>query len=179
MATGQVTNTMRRKTMDQPRMKNPALVVPGALEALQALGHVTQGGGVPHETLAMVTLRASQINGCSVCVDIHTRELEALGTSAERIHLVAAWRDAPYFSDEERAALALAEAATRLSDRPDPVPDEVWDEAARHYDEVQLAALVVAIATINAFNRINAATRQPAGAYVAAIVEAGLAAKAS
>ena len=82
-------------------------------------------------------------------------------------------------SDEERAALALAEAATRLSDRPDPVPDEVWDEAARHYDEVQLAALVVAIATINAFNRINAATRQPAGAYVAAIVEAGLAAKAS
>ena len=90
--------------MDQPRMENPALVVPGALEALQALGHVTQGGGVPHETLAMVTLRASQINGCSVCVDIHTRELEAFGTSAERIHLVAAWRDAPYFSDSTSEA---------------------------------------------------------------------------
>ena len=120
----------------------------------------------------MVTLRASQINGCSVCVDIHTRELEQIGESNERIHLVAAWREAPYFSDAERAALALTEAATRLADRPDPVPDDVWDEAARHYTEPQLAALVVAIAAINAFNRVNAATRQITGDYVARIVEA-------
>ena len=81
----------------------------------------------------MMELRASQINGCSGCLDIHSRALEHLGESSECIHLVAAWREAPYFSDAERAALALAEAATRLSDRPDPVPDEVWDEAARHY----------------------------------------------
>jgi len=107
-----------------------------------------------------------------VCVDIHTRELEHIGESSERIHLVAAWREAPYFSDPERAALALTEAATRLADRPDPVPDEVWDQAARHYTEPQLAALVVAIATINAFNRVNAATRQITGDYVGRIVEA-------
>jgi alkylhydroperoxidase family enzyme len=94
-----------------------------------------------------------------------------VGESSERIHLVAAWREAPYFSDAERAALALAEAATRLADRPDPVPDEIWDEAARHYTEAQLAALVVAIAVINAYNRVNAATRQITGDYVARIVE--------
>ena len=114
----------------------------------------------------MVELRASQINGCSVCVDIHSRELEHAGESRERIHMVAAWREAPYFSDAERAALALTEAATRLADRSDPVPDEVWDEAARHYDEPQLAALVVAIAGINAFNRLNATTRQITGDWV-------------
>ncbi len=159
--------------MSHARIQNPVLVVPGALEALQRLGHSARVAGVPEVTLAMVTLRASQINGCSVCVDIHTRELEALGVNGERIHLVAAWRDAPYFSDAERAALALAEAATRLSDRADPVPDGVWEEAARHYDEAQLAALVIAIATINAFNRVNVSTRQPTGAHVARIVEAG------
>jgi AhpD family alkylhydroperoxidase len=120
----------------------------------------------------MVTLRASQINGCSVCVDLHTRELELMVESSERIHLVAAWREAPYLGDAERAALALTEAATRLADRPDPVSDEVWDEAARHYTEPQLAALVVAIAAINAFNRVNAATRQVTGDYVARIAEA-------
>ncbi len=119
----------------------------------------------------MVHLRASQINGCSVCVDIHSRELEHAGESSERIHTVAAWRETPYFSDAERAALALTEAATRLADRPDPVPDEVWDEAARHYNEPQLAALVVAIAAINAFNRLNATTRQISGEWVARIVQ--------
>jgi AhpD family alkylhydroperoxidase len=133
---------------------------------------------LPRSTQELVALRASQINGCSVCVDIHTRELEHMGESAERIHLVAAWREAPYFSDAERAALALSEAATRLADRSDPVPDEVWDEAARHYDESQLAGLVVAIATINAFNRVNATTRQITGDYVARIVEASAAAAA-
>jgi AhpD family alkylhydroperoxidase len=157
--------------MTKARIQNPALAVPGALDAFQQLGGLTKHAGVSEATLAMVTLRASQINGCSVCVDIHTRELEHMGESGERIHLVAAWREAPYFSDAERAALALAEAATRLADRPDPVSDEVWDEAARHYDESQLAALVVAIATINAFNRVNAATRQISGEWVARIVE--------
>src|ERR1035438_9131779 len=111
------------------------------------------------------------MNGCSVCLDIHSRELKAAGEPDERIFTVGAWREAPYFSDAERAALALTEAATRLADRPDPVPDEVSDEAARHYSEPQLAALVVAIATINAFNRVNATTRQITGDYVARIVE--------
>jgi AhpD family alkylhydroperoxidase len=164
--------------MTQARIENPALTVPGALDALQQLGACTKQAGLPEATLAMVTLRASQINSCSVCVDMHTRELELLDESSERIHLVAAWREAPYFSDAERAALALTEAATRLADRPDPVPDEVWEQAARHFTESQLAALVVAIATINAFNRINAATQQITGAHVARIVEAAAAAAA-
>jgi AhpD family alkylhydroperoxidase len=158
--------------MTKARIKNPALTVPGALDAFQRLGASAKNAGIPQATLAMVTLRASQINGCSVCVDIHTRELEHMGERNERIHLVAAWREAPYFSDAERAALALTEAATRLADRPNPVSDEIWEEAARHYTEPQLAALMVAIATINAFNRVNAATRQITGDYVAGIVEA-------
>ncbi len=108
-------------------------------------------------------LRASQINGCSVCVDMHARELKKAGETDERLFAVAAWRDAPYFTDAERAALALTEAVTRLSDRADPVPDEIWDEAARHYDEPALAALVLAIATINVWNRLNVTTRQVAG----------------
>jgi AhpD family alkylhydroperoxidase len=156
----------------QARIKNPAMSVPGALEALQKLGASASTAGIPETTLYMVHLRASQINGCSVCVDIHSRELEHAGESSERIHTVAAWRETPYFNDAERAALALTEAATRLADRPDPVPDEVWDEAARHFSEPQLAALVVAIAAINAFNRLNATTRQITGEWVAHIVEA-------
>jgi AhpD family alkylhydroperoxidase len=159
--------------MTQPRIQNPALTVPGALDALQQLAGSATHAGIPEATLAMVTLRASQINGCSVCVDIHTRELEHMGESSERIHLVAAWREAPYFSNAERAALALTEAITRVADRPDAVPDEIWDAAAGHYSEQQLAALVVAIAAINAFNRIHAATRQITGHFVAGIVKAG------
>jgi len=150
----------------QARIENPALSVPGALEALQALGASAANAGIPETTLYMTQLRASQINGCSICVDIHSRELEHAGESAERIHTVAVWRETPYFSDAERAALALTEAATRLADRPDPVTDDIWDEAARHYSEPQLAALVVAIATINAFNRLNATTRQITGEWV-------------
>jgi AhpD family alkylhydroperoxidase len=155
----------------QARIKNPALSVPGALEALQQLGMSAATAGIPENTLYLMHLRASQINGCSVCVDIHSRELEHAGESSERIHTLAAWRETPYFTDAERAALALTEAATRLADRPDPVPDEVWDEAARHYTEDQLAALVIAIASINAFNRVNAATRQMTGRWVAQVVE--------
>jgi AhpD family alkylhydroperoxidase len=155
----------------QARIENPALSVPGALEALQQLGASATTAGIPETTLYMVHLRASQINGCSVCVDIHARELVHAGESSERIHTVAVWRETPYFSDAERAALALTEAATRLADRPDPVPEEIWDEAARHYSEPQLAALVVAIATINAFNRLNAATRQITGEWVDRIAQ--------
>lgn len=157
--------------MTKARIQNPALIVPGALDALQQLSASAKHAEIPEATLAMVTLRASQINGCSVCVDIHTRELEHIGESSERIHLVAAWREAPYFSDAERAALSLTESVTRLADQPDPVPDDVWNQAARHYTEPQLAALVVAIAAINAFNRLNAATRQMTGPFVARIVE--------
>jgi len=121
---------------------------------------------VPETTAMLVVLRASQINGCSVCVDMHSRELKAAGEPDERIFTVAAWREAPYFTDAERAALALAEAATRVADQPDPVPDQVWEAAARHFDQAQLSALVISIATINAWNRINATTRQISGNWI-------------
>jgi AhpD family alkylhydroperoxidase len=147
----------------EPRIDSPAESIPGAMQALLKLGSATKHAGVPATTHYLLQLRASQINGCSVCVDMHSRELKAAGEPDERVNLVATWREAPYFTDAERAALALTEAATRLADRPEPVPDEVWDEAARHYDEAQLAALVLSIATINTWNRINAATRQITG----------------
>ena len=160
-----------------PRIENPAVSVPGALPALQGLAGVLRQSTVPETTLALVELRASQINGCSICVDMHSHELVLAGEPAHRIHAVAAWREAPYFTDAERAALALTEAATRIADRPDAVSDEIWDEAARHYDEAQLAALVIAIAVINAFNRINAATRQLTGEWSRRFVEQSLQAR--
>lgn len=154
----------------EARIDNPALAVPGAMEGLQKLAAATEGSGVPASTRYLVALRASQINGCSVCIDIHSRELREVGEGEARLHTVAAWRETPYFTDAERAALALTEAATRLADAPEGVPDEVWEEAARHYDEPQLAALVLSIASINAWNRINAATRQISGEWVAQLV---------
>jgi AhpD family alkylhydroperoxidase len=153
------------------RIDNPALTVPGALQALQALGNAVRQSDIPETTLYLVELRASQINGCSICVDMHSHELKLAGEPDHRIHALAAWRETPYFTEAERAALALTEAATRLADRPDPVPDDVWTDAARHYDEAQLAALVIAIATINAFNRINATTRQVTGDWARRFVE--------
>jgi AhpD family alkylhydroperoxidase len=150
----------------QARIENPALTVAGASQALQRLSIAAKDGGVPETTHHLIHVRASQINGCSVCLDLHTREMRAAGEPDERIFNVAAWREAPYFSDAERAALALTEAATRLADRANPVTDEVWEEAARHYDEPALAALVLSIASINAWNRINAATRQSTGEWV-------------
>lgn len=151
----------------EPRIQNPAMTLTSVMPALQKLSAAAAHGDVPTSTHKLIELRASQINGCSVCVDMHSRELRAAGESDERILTVAAWRETPYFTEAERAALALAEAVTRLADRPDGVPDEVWEQAARHYDEQQLAALVVSIATINAWNRINAATRQITGEWVA------------
>jgi AhpD family alkylhydroperoxidase len=156
----------------ESRMKNPALTVPGAMDALQALGKAVEKGGVSRATLELVNLRASQINGCAVCLDIHSRALKKLGEKDERIFAVAAWREAPYYSDAERAALALAEATTRVSDRADPVPDGIWNEARRHYTEPELASLVLAIAAINLWNRINAATRQIGGDWTGQVVQA-------
>jgi AhpD family alkylhydroperoxidase len=144
-------------------MKNPVMLFPEAMQALLTLG--AERGGLAAGTTNLVHLRASQINGCGVCVEGHARMMKKGGESDERIFAVAAWHDAPYFNDAERAALALTEAVTRLSDRSDPVPDEIWNEATRHYDENALAALVIQIAVINAFNRLNAATRQVAGTW--------------
>jgi AhpD family alkylhydroperoxidase len=146
-------------------MANPAVVISEAYPAIVALSDAARLGGVPEETLALVHLRVSQINGCSSCVEAGACDLRGKGESDQRLFGVAAWRESPHFSDAERAALALGEAVTRLSDRSDPVPDSVWDEAARHYDERGLAALILAIATTNVFNRLNVATRQVAGSW--------------
>lgn len=147
------------------RMNHPVMIFPEAMQALNALHAATKTGGVPAKTIGLVELRASQINGCSVCVDMHSRELKKAGETDERLFAVAAWRDNPCFSEAERAALALAEATTRISDRADPVPDEIWGQAARHYDEKALAALLIAIANINVWNRLNVAVRQVVGAW--------------
>ncbi|HEX9296404.1 MAG TPA: carboxymuconolactone decarboxylase family protein [Polyangiaceae bacterium] len=147
------------------RMKHPAMIVPDTMQAVLALGAAVNKSDVPKRTLTLMQLRASQINGCGFCVDMHARELRTDGDSDERIAAVAAWRDTPYFDDAERAALALTEAATRLSDRADPVDDATWNEAARHYDERALAALVLNIGLINLWNRLNVTTRQVAARF--------------
>jgi len=147
------------------RMPNPVTSVPGALAALSALGAAAGKSGLAQSTIDLVHLRASQINGCSVCVQMHATDMRNSGQSDDRIFAVAAWHDAPYFTEEERAALALTEHATRLADRSDPVPTEVFDAAAKQFSEPQLASLVLHIALINAFNRINATTGQIAGAW--------------
>ncbi|MEV6208187.1 carboxymuconolactone decarboxylase family protein [Kitasatospora sp. NPDC051914] len=149
----------------QSRMQNPAAVLPGAMQSIQELFKAVHSGGVDGQTLELVHLRISQINGCSACVDGGAKSARRAGVSDERLAAVAAWREAPYFTDAERAALALAEAATRLADRPDAVGDEVWDAAATHYDEKQLAAIVLMTGVTNLFNRLNATTRQIAGAW--------------
>jgi AhpD family alkylhydroperoxidase len=151
----------------QARMKNPLMLVPSALQALHALDKASANDDLPYITRKLVQLRASQINSCSVCVEMHAAELKKAGESDQRVFAVAAWRETPYFTDAERAALGLAEAATRLADKSDPVPDEIWNEAARHYDEAALAALTIQIALINAYNRLNATTRQVAGQWAA------------
>ncbi|HXE59415.1 MAG TPA: carboxymuconolactone decarboxylase family protein [Gemmatimonadaceae bacterium] len=156
-----------------PRIDNIAHAVPEVLRGLVLLSSAAAKLGVPAPTLKMVSLRASQINGCSFCVDMHWRELRDLGEPDEKIFALSAWRETPYFTDAERAVLALTEAATRLADRADPVPDEIWEEAAQHFNEKQLSAIVIEIAAINAWNRLNATTRQPAGeASVAAAAAA-------
>ena len=149
----------------QSRMTNIVTLLPEAMAAMQALQGAAQNTGLPEKTAHLVHLRASQINGCGFCVDLHPRIMKKAGESDRRIFSVAAWREAPFYSDAERAALALTEALTRIADREEPVPDAIWNEAARHYDEKALAALVVEIATINVWNRFNVATRQVAGEW--------------
>jgi AhpD family alkylhydroperoxidase len=149
----------------QSRMKNPLAVLPEALQGLLAVDKATEAAELPLITRKLVHLRASQINGCGFCNDMHAKELKKAGEKDERIFAVAAWRDTKYFNPAERAALALAEAVTRLADRPDAVPDEVWNDAKEHYNEKQLAALLIQIALINAFNRVSVPTKQIAGSW--------------
>lgn len=147
-------------------MRQPAMIVPGAMEAIIALGKSALKSDVPPHMFKLIDLRASQINGCAFCVDMHAREMKEAGESDERIWGVAAWRDSTYFTEPERAVLALTEAATRLADRPgDPVDDATWAEAARHFNERELACLLIGIATINVWNRLNVPTHQPPGGH--------------
>ncbi|MEW1904345.1 MULTISPECIES: carboxymuconolactone decarboxylase family protein [unclassified Streptomyces] len=150
----------------EARMTNPAYVLPDAGAAIQGLVKATRQGGVSEEILELVHLRASQINGCGFCVDYGVKNARKAGVSDEKLFAVSAWRETPYFSDEERAALALAEHATRLADSPDAVPDPVWDAAADHFDEKQLASIVMMIGLTNFFNRLNVTVRQPAGVAI-------------
>jgi AhpD family alkylhydroperoxidase len=149
----------------QARTENAAVLIPEALKALYALNASTDKAGLPRKTINLVHLRASLINGCSVCVDMHASDMKKDGEFDERIYTVGAWRDAPYFNDAERAALALTEAVTRIADSQDPVPDAVWNEATKHYDKKAMAALLLQISLINVWNRLNVASRQVAGEW--------------
>ncbi|GEB15312.1 carboxymuconolactone decarboxylase family protein [Pimelobacter simplex] len=149
-------------TTVQPRMTNPAQVLPDAFKGIGSLLTAVAKGGVPTATLELVALRASQLNGCSACVQGHLEALQGAGESVDRIVGVATWGESPYYDEAERAALALTDALTRLADRHDPVPDELWREVTKHYDEKQVSALILQIATLNLFNRINVTVRERA-----------------
>jgi AhpD family alkylhydroperoxidase len=136
---------------------------PDFTTGVQHLLKAIYAGGVPEQTLELMHLRASQINGCSYCVDDGAKSATKAGMSPEKLAVVAAWYESPLFDDAERAALALTEAATRLADRPGAVTDEIWAEAAKHYDERQLGVLVLMTALSNFFNRINTTSRTPSG----------------
>jgi len=155
----------------QPRIPNPAQGAPGAMDALMSVAKVAKeaaaNAGVPPSTVDLVETRASQINGCAVCLDMHTRAAKRHGITEPQLNTLAAWRDSPYFDEAQRAALALAEAGTRIADRPDAVPDEVWETAAKHFDEPALIALVLNIGLINTWNRLNVMTGQVAGEWTA------------
>jgi AhpD family alkylhydroperoxidase len=135
------------------------------IEPISAAGFILQHSALPAATQELVRLRASQINGCAFCTDMHTKEALHAGESQQRLNLVATWREATVFTEAERAALELAEEGTRIADAAGGVTDEVWANAARHYDDDQLFALVAVIALINAFNRMNVMVQQPAGDY--------------
>jgi AhpD family alkylhydroperoxidase len=154
-----------------PRIGNPAEKAPGAMEALLSMAKVARDAaaeaGVSEATVDLVETRASQINSCAVCLDMHSRAAKKHGITDQQLHTLAAWRDSPYFDESQRAALSLAEAGTRLADRPDAVPDGIWDMAAQHFDDPALAALVLNIALINTWNRLNVMTGQVAGEWTA------------
>jgi AhpD family alkylhydroperoxidase len=135
------------------------------LKHIVSAGRVVSDTALPAATQELVKIRASQINGCGFCLDMHTKEAAAAGETSARLNLVAAWREATVFTDAERAALELTEQGTRIADAAGGVTDEVWANAAKHYDDEQLAALVSLIALINTFNRLNVIVRQPAGEY--------------
>jgi AhpD family alkylhydroperoxidase len=142
-----------------PRMTNPALALDGALPALLGVSNVAGRADLGFSP-ELLNLRASQINGCAVCVDMHAKALRAAGEAEARVFAVSAWRETPYFTEPERAALELTEALTRIADTADPVPDAIYDAAAEHFDEQQLASIVLSIGVINLWNRLNVATRQ-------------------
>jgi AhpD family alkylhydroperoxidase len=135
------------------------------LKPFMSVGKVLRDSPLPAATRELVSLRVSQINGCAVCVDMHTKEAVAAGETSVRLNLVATWREAAVFTDAERAALELAEEGTRVADAAGGVGDEVWERAAKHHDEEQLVALVTLVSFMNAANRLNLITRQPAGDY--------------
>jgi AhpD family alkylhydroperoxidase len=143
----------------------------GNQAAMKAIKHINagvaafSGSGLPAATAELVKIRASQINGCAVCLDMHTKDAAHAGETQLRLNLVAAWREATVFTEAERAALELAEQGTRIADNPGGVTDEAWQNAAKHYNEDQLTALVALIGIINFYNRLNVITRQPAGDY--------------
>jgi len=149
----------------EARLKNPAAVVPGAWQAIQDLIGAVHKAGTPDKVLQLVHLRASQINGCAACTDMHTKDAAHAGETQVRLNLVAVWREATVFTEAERAALELTEQGTRIAGTPGGVTDEAWQNAAKQCDGEQLAALVCLIALINAYNRLNVITRQPAGDY--------------
>jgi AhpD family alkylhydroperoxidase len=135
------------------------------LKHINSAGKAVADSGLPHATQELVKIRASQINGCGFCTDMHTKDAAAAGETSVRLNLVAAWREATVFTEAERAALELTEQGTRLADAAGGVGDEAWANAAKHYDEEQLVALISLIAVINAYNRVNVINRQPAGDY--------------
>jgi AhpD family alkylhydroperoxidase len=147
------------------RMKNVYKLAADGYRGLNAVEEYVNGSGMPRGLLELVRVRASQINACAVCTDMHSHKAQSVGESDERIWSVAAWRDTPYFSDAERAALALTEAITRIADNSAGVSDGTWEEASAHFPDEELATLVVAIASVNAWNRINVATRLTAGSF--------------
>ncbi|MGE0868424.1 MAG: carboxymuconolactone decarboxylase family protein [Kofleriaceae bacterium] len=149
----------------QARMNNPAMIMPDALKAIMALNAVVAKGDVPAKTLGLTHLRASQLNGCAACIELGVRAARRTGEPDDRLHAVAAWRHSQLFTDAERAALALTESVTLLAGDPDPIPDDVWNEAARHYNEAQVAALLLSIGLTNMYNRLNVATRQVPGEW--------------
>ena len=135
------------------------------LKHVVSAGKAVSDSTLPAATQELVKIRASQINGCGFCTDMHTKDAAHAGETSVRLNLVAAWREAKVFTDAERAALELAEQGTRIADAAGGVTDEAWTNAAKHYDDDQLAALVSIIALINAFNRANVIVQQPAGDY--------------
>jgi AhpD family alkylhydroperoxidase len=156
----QMSKTTVRRTS---RLRNPAMIVPEAMAPLQALGQLLgQLQGDPARALSLAVLRVSQLNGCALCLAGSCQTMRGFGETEERLFAVSAWRESTRFTAAERAALALAESMTRLSDRSDPVPDDVWNEVAGQFQERELALLVLGIAIMNLYNRINVTTRQVA-----------------